>query len=132
MGATHDAHRSVSGFVGLEFISEHLRDLAGAFQSLGGELPDDIEMKAIFEAGLPVAVLFSFFAGEGNFGHAFALQGKLNGLQEQAGDAKVVEIDGVSEKAGIVHDGGALVDFLQEAGGAVEKRFRDIRGEKSD
>ncbi len=115
-----------------QFIREHLHDLSGGFQSFAGDGADGLEMESILQAGAPVTVLFALFAGGDQVGDSFALEGHLDGRDDQSGEAEVVEVERVGQQFGFVDDGSSVRDFVQQAGGVVEKFFVDVGADKAD
>jgi len=106
--------------------------MEGGFEAFAGHLPDGFEVEAVFEAGFEVAVLLAFFDALGDGGDGGLLPGKLHGLEGQASDAEVVEVDGVSEEAGLVEGGLTEGQFTKQSSDAVEELFVGVIGESAD
>lgn len=114
----------------LEFGEEEGGGLAGGGEALAGELADGFEVEAVVEAGVPIAVLLAFVEAVGDLVDGGVLAGELHGLEEEAGDAEIVEVDGVGEEHGFGKGGFAEGQFAEDADGAVGEIAAGVIGEE--
>src|SRR5688572_10161863 len=93
IGATHAAaSNDRSGNVAAEFIGQEFRDPPRVLKALAGELADGLEMEAVLQAGVPVAVLLALVAAFGDLVDAVALSAELDRPVDHADHAEIVEI----------------------------------------
>lgn len=96
------------------FTRQHLDRQPRIFQPLLCDSPHGLEMKAIFQSRIPVAVQLPLFRAVQQLGDAISLPAQQHALHDQTADAKVIQIHRVGEHAGLGYFGGALRHLLQE------------------
>src|SRR5688500_3993008 len=97
-----------SGHVLLQLRGQHGADLPRVLQPPDCDLPDGLEVEAVLQAGVPVAVLLTLLAALGELGDTFAGTRELDGLADHPDRAEVFQVHGVGEQLGLVEHRGAV------------------------
>lgn len=89
-------------------------------------------MEAVLESRFPVAILLAFDETLNDGGDGGVLAGELHGLEEQARQAEIIEVDGVRQELGFGQFRGSEREFAKQHGGAIDQLLVGVVGEAAD